>query len=63
MVAFARGEHETQPGPVSPHVFHRATDGQVVQATQVDESGQISVVAEDGLADALTEILGEPEDD
>lgn len=63
MVAFARGEHETQPGPVSPHVFHRAADGQVVQATQVDEAGQISVVAEDGLADALTEILGEPEDD
>ncbi len=44
MVQMARGECDARPGPVSPHVYYRAVDGQTQQVTRVDpDQGSVAV--------------------
>lgn len=40
LTRLAAGEHDTRPGPVSPHVYYRAADGRVEQVTFPDPDGQ-----------------------
>lgn len=57
MVAFTRNEYETQPGPVSPEVYHSAPDGRTMQVTQPGDSGT-AVVVEGSFAECFTAVLG-----
>ncbi len=54
MVQLARGECDGRPGPVSPHVYYRAVDGQTQQVTRVDpEQGSIAVEVTGPLQEAF----------
>lgn len=55
LVRLAAGEHDAQPGPVSPQVFYRAADGRTQQVTRVTD-GHVGVHVEGPLAEAFAEL-------
>ncbi|WP_282070787.1 hypothetical protein [Janibacter hoylei] len=61
LAQFAAGEFETQPGPVTPHVYHRAADGSTSVITRRGEGG-IDVVVEGAFARAFTDAVEGDED-
>ena len=40
LTRLAAGEHDSRPGPVSPHVYYRAADGRVEQVTFPEPDGR-----------------------
>lgn len=56
LVGMAAGEFESQPGPITPHVYHRTPDGRTSVVTRAGEQGpEVVVDGEFGAAlDAVT---------
>lgn len=61
LVRFAEGEYETEPGPVSPHVYHLAADGRTSVITRPGESGN-AVHVEGAFQEAFLEVFADDED-
>lgn len=60
LVPFAQEDFDTQPGSVSPHVYHLAADGRAGLVTREDEDGH-AVVVEGAFGEAFLAATGEDE--
>lgn len=58
LAQFAAGEFESQPGPVTPHVYHRAADGSTSVVTHQGEGG-IEIVVEGAFGQAFNAVMGD----
>ncbi|QOK21718.1 hypothetical protein IGS73_11255 [Janibacter indicus] len=61
LAQFAAGEFETQPGPVTPHVYHRAADGSTSVVTHQGEEG-IEILVEGAFGQAFNAVMGDDRD-
>lgn len=61
LVRCAEGEYETEPGPVSPHVYHLASDGRTSVVTRAGESGN-AVFVEGAFQEAFMEAIADDAD-
>lgn len=61
LAQFAAGEFETQPGPVTPHVYHRAADGSTSVVTHQGEEG-IEILVEGAFGQAFNAVMGDGRD-
>lgn len=61
LVRFAQDDFDTQPGSVSPLVYHLTADGLSSVVTRVGESGH-EVVVEGAFGEAFMAVLGDVED-
>lgn len=61
LAQFAAGEFESQPGPVTPHAYHRAADGSTSVVTHQGEEG-IEILVAGAFGQAFNAVMGDGRD-